>query len=106
MAKVLVLCGGDNPERLVSLSSGDAVAMGLIKAGHVTSKLDTSNPGVVVKGNIPLLDGVVGPAPPEELANARLTRAGWSTLVNTLTTNNFDVVFPILHGSGGEDGRI
>lgn len=106
MARVLVLCGGDNQERRVSLDSGDTVARGLIAAGHDVRKLDSANPDRVVEGDVPLLDGEVGELPPEELAEATLDRAGWAKLVEVIAAADVDAVFPILHGSWGEDGHI
>lgn len=106
MARLLVVCGGENGERRVSLASGDAVARGLVRLGHEVVKLDTANPGELVHGDQPLLEGAVGMAPPEEQELARLDRAGWTLLTNTLADSGVDAVFPILHGGWGEDGHI
>ncbi len=106
MARILVICGGDNGERRVSLAGGDAVARGLATAGHDVLKLDTANPGRFVRADHPLLDGPVGLVPPEELTDARLDREGWLTLFNAISDQRFDAVFPILHGTWGEGGHI
>src|SRR4030095_1883169 len=64
-------CGGDSPEREVSLRSGKSVLQALQAAGYTTQEYDPA------KG-IKFLDSL-GPA---------------------------TIVFPILHGQGGEDGTI
>lgn len=69
---VLVLLGGNSPERDVSLRSGTAVAEALISAGHKVSKYDPIN--------------------------------GYQGLDKFI--NEVDVIFPILHGIGGEDGEV
>jgi len=106
MARILVICGGDNGERRVSLAGGDAVARGLAAAGHDVLKLDTANPGQFVSTEQPLLDGAVGITPPDELADARLDRDGWRKLFDAISDQRFDAVFPLLHGTWGEGGHI
>ncbi len=106
MARILVICGGDNEERRVSLESGDAMTRGLAMAGHEAKKLDTAHPNATVSPEIPLLDGPVGVTPPEESLRSRLTLEGWSQLLATLAEEAPEAVFPILHGSWGEDGHF
>ncbi|MBD3167399.1 D-alanine--D-alanine ligase [bacterium] len=106
MARVLVLCGGEGPERRVSLAGGDAVARGLAAAGHEVIKIDTAKPDTSVPHDVPLLKGAVGATPPSEQEASRLDGKGWATLVQTLASAGADMIFPILHGGWGEDGRI
>jgi len=106
MSRILVLCGGDNSERRVSLASGDAVSKGLTEAGHDVLKLDTSFPETVVDGLTPLLEGPVGTTPPDEQNAVRMDTAKWQQLTQSILNSNVDAVFPILHGSWGEDGHI
>jgi D-alanine--D-alanine ligase len=68
--KILVLGGGNSPERAVSLRSAKAVAKAAVKAGFEVSEADPA--------------------------------LGLTTL-DSLTDA---VVFPILHGQGGEDGEL
>src|SRR4051794_28051066 len=70
--KVLVLLGGDSPEREVSLRSGDAVAKAARRNGH---EVFTYDPSLGYGG----LDNFIG---------------------------KVDVVLPIMHGIGSEDGEI
>jgi D-alanine-D-alanine ligase len=69
---ILVLNGGDSPERAVSLRSGEAVAQAARKLGHHVTQLDPHDDAAQL---------------PAALAAAEL-------------------VLPILHGAGGEDGQI
>lgn len=70
--RVMVLAGGDSPEREVSLRSGESVARALKQAGYEVSQAD---PAIGLQKLLPDLKSV-------------------------------DVVFPALHGSGGEDGKL
>ncbi|HET9850154.1 MAG TPA: D-alanine--D-alanine ligase [Candidatus Saccharimonadales bacterium] len=70
--KVLVLSGGNSPEREVSLRSGENIRSALRDSGHKVYDYDPA-------GGYGGLDEYVG---------------------------KVDVVFPILHGAGGEDGEI
>lgn len=74
MKHVLVLGGGDSPEREVSLRSAAAVARGLEAAGHCVGRHDPSGPG-------------------------------WEERLEA-AAREYDTVFPILHGKGGEDGAV
>jgi len=69
--RVLVIFGGDSPERAVSLISGPAVVNALREAGHTVGAWD-----------------------PSETRSEDLHRGDW------------DVAFPMLHGTNGEDGVI
>lgn len=69
--RIVVLSGGESPEREVSLRSGKAVAKACQSAGFKVIEKDPSN-------GADILDGFDDPV----------------------------VVFPILHGKGGEDGTI
>jgi len=70
--KILVLSGGNSPERQVSLRSGKSVSAALEESGHNVRHYDPAN-------GYAGLDDFIG---------------------------QVDVVFPILHGAGGEDGEI
>src|SRR5689334_22233425 len=72
MAKVLILGGGDSPEREISLQSAQAVRIALEAAGYEVATYDP-------------VDGV-----------DRMLEVA----------HHCDVVFPVLHGKGGEDGGL
>ena len=69
--RVLVIAGGDSPEREVSLLSGRSVANALAADGHSVALFD-----------------------PADQAVGSIVRADW------------DLAFPMLHGTGGEDGTL
>jgi D-alanine-D-alanine ligase len=80
--RVAVLCGGRSSEHDVSLRSGESVSRGLRAAGHRVEqvKIDRSGRWSWEKGQLEL-------APAAGLLGV-------------------DVVFPALHGPGGEDGTV
>lgn len=90
--KVMVLMGGDSTEREVSLSSGKRVADGLRSAGYHVVEMD-----VVFN---PLLAKQRGLEPTSSRA------VGLADLVQRLIEHQPDVVFIVLHGAPGEDGRV
>lgn len=96
MAVVLVLMGGDSPEREVSLKSGRAVAMALKRNGHqvLTADLSYRYEGSLPPHPLPLAEmGTPLCFSPKELPY-------WLDRIQP------DVVFPVLHGGYGEDGTL
>lgn len=90
--KVMVLMGGDSTEREVSLSSGRRVADGLRGAGYRVIEMD-----VVFDPSLAKQRGL----------DATASRAvGLADFVQRLQEHQPDVVFIILHGAPGEDGRV
>jgi len=90
--KVLVLMGGDSAEREVSLSSGKRVADGLRGAGYHVIEMD-----VVFDPSLAEQRGL-------EVTASRAV--GLADLVQRLVEHQPDVVFIVLHGAPGEDGRV
>jgi len=90
--KVLVLMGGDSTEREVSLSSGRRVAEGLRAAGY----------------EVVALDVIFSPAVARQRAvDASASCAvGLDDFIQRLNAHQPDVVFIVLHGAPGEDGRV
>lgn len=90
--KVLVLMGGDSTEREVSLSSGRRVADGLRSAGYEVVDLD-----VVFDPDVAFRRGL----------EATPSRAvGLADFIRRLEEHRPEVVFIVLHGAPGEDGRV
>jgi len=103
---VLVLCGGESAERVVSWSSGDAVAAWLEQAGHHVTKYDPENPGALRKVDdlmAPPEIGVAAPLPASHDGYDPKTVLG---LLQATDAVKPDIVFPILHGGRGEDGTL
>ena len=76
MYNVVVLKGGDSPEREVSLISGHEIAQQLVKGGHTVHELD-----------------------PQDFANT-------SRLLDQIRNLKTDIVFIGLHGGIGENGEM
>ncbi len=90
--KVMVLMGGDSTEREVSLSSGKRVADGLRSAGYRVIEMDVVfNPSLAKQRGL-------------EPTSSRAV--GLADLVQRLIEHQPDVVFIVLHGAPGEDGRV
>lgn len=90
--KVMVLMGGDSTEREVSLSSGMRVADGLRSAGYRVIEMDVVfNPSLAKQRGL-------------EPTSSRAV--GLADLVQRLIEHQPDLVFIVLHGAPGEDGRV
>jgi D-alanine-D-alanine ligase len=100
--RVIVLMGGDSPERDVSLVSGRAISEALIRCGHEVTALDTAGTRLVDLESAK----TIGTEPP---SNALVPSGDAIHAVERLSAHAFgevDVVFVALHGTGGEDGTI
>lgn len=105
--RVAVLMGGRSAEREVSLDSGVQVSRGLRGAGHEVTAIDSARGPLDAEAERRLLEQGVGLEPPA--ASAAGTGSGERELLEALTLREVreaDVVFPILHGGAGEDGRL
>jgi D-alanine-D-alanine ligase len=100
MARVGLVFGGRSVEHQVSLNSARTVARALVEGGHEVAALGLAQDGcwlgpeasaAALSGGIKALEPLGLPVPP--------------TLRHLLTAN-VDVVFPIVHGTWGEDGTL
>jgi D-alanine-D-alanine ligase len=95
--KVVVLTGGCSLEHDVSLVSAKAVYEALCKGRHEISVAVLSKEGRCYPHPLSL----------QLLENdTPVTSAGLSFLQTCAYLKTFDVVFPLIHGSYGEDGRL
>ncbi len=94
--RVLVLAGGQSGEHEVSINSAKSVLQALPQ-----DKFDVVS--IVISH-----EGRWLPAPESALALGRgsAPTGGELVLHQAATAENFDVVFPILHGPNGEDGTV
>ncbi len=96
MSFVLVLMGGDTPEREISLRSGRAVAQALGRNGHIVKVIDLSY-------------RYEGSCPTEPLPKATVeepARCSPKELPHWIALWRPDAVFPVLHAGYGEDGTL
>lgn len=100
MARVGLVFGGRSVEHLVSVQSARTVADGLREAGHHVVPLGIGEDGCWVDGETSqrALDGHV-----RALAPAGPARG---MMLHHLLEASVDVVFPIVHGTFGEDGTL
>ena len=91
--KVLVLSGGRSAEREISSLSAKWVSGELRSAGHTVIDVTIEQNGRwVIDGSTEEISFETGPIP-------------WK-LMSSKKEISFDVVFPVLHGSYGEDGTV
>ena len=100
MANVGVVFGGRSVEHQVSIASARTVARGLREAGHQVTPLGIAQDGCWLDraAAAALLAGEEKAIPPQGVAGAPTLAA--------LLTSGVEVVFPIVHGSWGEDGTL
>jgi D-alanine-D-alanine ligase len=115
--RVLVLAGGVSGEHSISLRSAATVVPGLEDAGYETTLVGIAPNGVWLTGDLrPLLERArtelvtltPGSGRPVSIVKHRI-----GTRLVALDgaplgprESEFDVVFPVLHGPGGEDGTV
>ena len=101
MAKVGLVFGGRSVEHLVSVRSARAIAKGLTTAGHTIAALGISEQGRfgsqaaserALAGDAPVVD---------DDASGSVRDS-----VTRLLEADIDVIFPIVHGTYGEDGAL
>ncbi len=101
--KVLLLAGGDSPEREVSLSSGKAVFEALQRLGHEVTALDPATGNSLLDSSGKFLTADVEKTP--EMSHTLPTLS--PTLPDILNESrlcDIEVVFIALHGGAGENG--
>lgn len=114
--KLVVLLGGNTPEREVSLRSGAGIGRALIDLGHEVTLLDTGTGRILPDPDTAQALGSGRAAPPAEAAPESLDDAG-RLLVPGAGAGSLDVyvkaiprgadlVFIALHGGDGENGVL
>ncbi|MCI0330668.1 MAG: D-alanine--D-alanine ligase [candidate division Zixibacteria bacterium] len=104
--RVLLLAGGDSPEREVSLASGRAVAEAVGKLGHSLLAIDPATGKSLLGPNGKFLADGVHELPPDSKSLAVIRQKGAIRTVEKFDFSAVDVIFNILHGGRGEDGTI
>ncbi|MEU7136544.1 D-alanine--D-alanine ligase [Streptomyces sp. NPDC046261] len=111
--RVVTLCGGESPEREVSLASGWSVARALVERGHEVVLVDPAATVPVLAGPLRPGDHVdgfaVGKEPPSLSERQRLRRRMHAALTGGPVLDllrDAESVFVALHGGWGEDGHV
>lgn len=113
VSRVLVLFGGRSPEHSISCLSAHTVTRALTDAGHTVLTVGIRQDGRWTRSDVPVASGdalpKVGDGPTCSLV-MRATGVALVTFTNDgdaiAASEPVDVVFPVLHGAGGEDGSI
>jgi len=94
--RVAVICGGPSSERAVSLKSASNLAAALLRAGAQVLPVELGRTGLWRVGRWRRAPGAT-----------RDARGRWTTVERALRAlRAADVVFPVVHGAVGEDGRL
>jgi D-alanine-D-alanine ligase len=104
--RVLVLCGGESAERVVSWSSGDLVGQWLTEAGYEVAKYDTEQPGKIHPSNERLAPDAIGVEAPPPRNQREFDPSAVRGLLDAIAQWKPEVIFPIFHGGRGEDGTV
>jgi len=104
--RVLVLAGGDSPEREVSLASGRAVAEAVGHLGHSLLAIDPATGKSLLGPEGKFLADGVHELPPDSKSLVVIRQKGAIRTVEKFDFSAVDVIFNILHGGRGEDGTI
>ncbi|RKY56391.1 MAG: D-alanine--D-alanine ligase [Candidatus Neomarinimicrobiota bacterium] len=103
--KICVLLGGASPERMVSLSSGTAIAKALKKLGHEVLFLDPATPLDKINEFRAGLENISMENMDFE-GMAQLNDDIFIEYISYLKEEKVDLVFNALHGGNGENGVI
>ncbi|MCB0282103.1 MAG: D-alanine--D-alanine ligase [Calditrichae bacterium] len=98
--RVVVLLGGDSPEREVSLNSGKNIAQALTENGHEVIEFD---PGIDTEK---LVNKFRSFFPTDANPYMLLKNPGFLSNIQILKFLPFDIVFNGLHGGKGENGVV
>src|SRR5229473_2631726 len=104
--RVGVLFGGRSSEQEVSLQSARAVMDALGQAGHEVIPIGISKTGRFLVGGDPLRALSSGDFTGEQSATMLPEPGGEHRLQTTPSAASLDVLFPVLHGTFGEDGTV
>jgi D-alanine-D-alanine ligase len=104
--RIIVLMGGDSPERDVSKVSGKAVAEALIARGHQVIAIDPAGAHAGQPIDFETKPAQVGVEPPSTVVVPASDAIHAVQRIGAHTFGDVDVVFLALHGGKGEDGTI
>jgi D-alanine-D-alanine ligase len=104
--RIVVLLGGSTEEREVSLSSGVAVSDALREAGHDVLPWDTLTGPLSDEARDRIRREGIPPEAPGHAEPDLIDSGSLAPLLGHPDAAGADLVFPVLHGGAGEDGRL
>jgi len=104
---VLLLVGGDSPERDVSMASGRSILTALETLGHRVDIVDPMRPEETGdRTRARLVDAAIDTTPPPPGEDLGGIRGAFLQALEKRRKKGIDIVFSALHGGGGEDGTV
>jgi D-alanine-D-alanine ligase len=103
--RVVVLAGGFSPERAVSLASGANVAVQLRRRNYEVVLVDLSGGPLDIEAEREY-QGAIRNAPDAHEMEQLRKRTDVLALLKSPILSDANVVFPVVHGTFGEDGRL
>lgn len=104
--RVIVLLGGDSPERDVSKVSGKAICEALLRQGHEVIAVDPAGPNAGQAIDLQGRAAALGSEPPSTALVPANEAIHAVERIGAQAFGEIDVVFIALHGGRGEDGTI
>ncbi len=105
--KVLVIIGGKSGEHEVSVRSGKAIASHLDPEKYEVSFLGITKQGEwIFKNQLTQLETEGKVLPSTTATELQTTTPSDVSISHQFNPDQFDIVFPALHGTNGEDGRL
>lgn len=105
-SRVTVLAGGFSPEREVSMASGANVAAQLHRSGYEAALVDLSLGRVSEATEQQYLQGAIRDTPTSAELDELRARTDVFALLKSPGIRDSDLVFPVIHGTFGEDGHL
>lgn len=102
--KVAILCGGKSSEHEVSLMSAKNIVNAIDKNKYEVTVIGISNSGNWLQ--LPKTNYLLNSDNPKTIALSALNKSEIISASEITQSKNFDVVFPVLHGTYGEDGSM
>lgn len=103
--RVGVLCGGRSTEHVISVATARSVIAALENAGFTAVPIYLDQTGRWLAGGS--LDELVNESQAPDVSGTQPANSAWTVASGDLSNSlHLDVIFPALHGRGGEDGSI
>ena len=103
---IVVLMGGTSAEREISLRTGSGIARALRARGHEVTAIDAANGAVLLPGTETQAAALPPDAEAPDAGTLAPTRRKNTSILDSASLRDAELVFIALHGGAGEDGTI